>query len=757
MHTEDRLMDDDSVIKQEAETKKDCENHTYNILSQSDLNYIIEAVGEISDNDIEQCTEDSSFNISMYRNKIPHVTLNNSKLNKESNNENNSTVPILSQSESFDSTPLPSPYMAFGDINDYSNACESSTIFSDSSVGTSPLASSEISDSSTPHISKKKRMYVKKAITKKRSTNKCNWLDVRRKLLVNLGEAHISRCGKQQKEKQIRSPCKSNCRLKCSQKFDIETRQNIFKTFWNLGDHSLQWSFISSHMKQIRKKQWTQDSKRLNVYKFFMPLFSNNGNKKQIMVCKTMFKNTLSISNTFIQSAIDKYDKNTGFCSKDMRGFHQNHPIIINAAMRDTVIQHVNSFAPVESHYTRKDSNKKFLDSELNFKKMYDLYVIWCKDLSITKNTATSVRQYKDIVNKELNIAFHVPKKDQCDICHAMKNNTSPSNDDKLKHKLHIDNKKNARALKNIDKIEAQSKLSDICTAMFDFQKINNTPHGEISVLYYKRKLSVYNFTIFDAGSKEAACYMWDETVAKRGANEVASCLFSFINRKAKVGVKDFRLWSDNCAGQNRNRIVFFMYLYVSKLFNIDLCHRFLEKGHTQNEADSVHALIERTAKNKLVYVPDEWYALVRWAKQNGPPYEVVEVDQEMIFDFKAWLRTKYWIKDTTLEKILWNKIREVKVSGSNPDIIEFKYDLFEENYRKLDCGYNMKLTRGRKKNQQELLLNKLYREPIPIAEIKYEDLINLCNTMIIPKKYHNFYKNLQYCKGKKNCDEEDE
>lgn len=54
-----------------------------------------------------------------------------------------------------------------------------------------------------------------------------------------------------------------------------------------------------------------------------------------------MFKNTLYISNTFTQSAIDKFDNDMGMCSKDMRGFHENYPLIINIATKETVIQHV--------------------------------------------------------------------------------------------------------------------------------------------------------------------------------------------------------------------------------------------------------------------------------------------------------------------------------------------------------------------------------------------------------------------------------
>ncbi|CAH2208533.1 jg8080, partial [Pararge aegeria aegeria] len=171
---------------------------------------------------------------------------------------------------------------------------------------------------------------------------------------------------------------------------------------------------------------------------------------------------------------------------------------------------------------------------------------------------------------------------------------------------------------------------------------------------------------------------------------------------------------------------------------------------------DSVHALIERSSKNKLIYTPDEWYTLVRWAKQNSPPYTVVEVNQDLVLDFKAWLHTKNWIKDTNLEKISWNKIREVKVQRNNSDIIEFKYNFFEENYRKLNCGNNLKLTRGRKKKEKEVILEKVYNNPIPITEVKYRDLISLCDTMIIPKKYHTFYNNLKHSKEEQGNDEED-
>ncbi|KAL4714260.1 hypothetical protein ACJJTC_009612 [Scirpophaga incertulas] len=60
--------------------------------------------------------------------------------------------------------------------------------------------------------------------------------------------------------------------------------------------------------------------------------------------------------------------------------------------------------------------------------------------------------------------------------------------------------------------------------------------------------------------------------------------------------------YSDNCCGQQKNQFIFSMYIYaVQNLPNIkSITHKFLIKGHTQNEGDSVHSTIERQIKRRL-------------------------------------------------------------------------------------------------------------------------------------------------------------
>lgn len=86
------------------------------------------------------------------------------------------------------------------------------------------------------------------------------------------------------------------------------------------------------------------------------------------------------------------------------------------------------------------------------------------------------------------------------------------------------------------------------------------------------------------------------------------------------------------------------MYTHASKEFGVTITHRFLEKGHTQNEGDSVHSVIERAGEHKLVYTPEEWKLLIRWAKAEKP-YQVRDITRDHVIDFKELLKKKNWTK----------------------------------------------------------------------------------------------------------------
>lgn len=64
---------------------------------------------------------------------------------------------------------------------------------------------------------------------------------------------------------------------------------------------------------------------------------------------------------------------------------------------------------------------------------------------------------------------------------------------------------------------------------------------------------------------------------------------------------KTVTLYSDSCAGQNKNSHIvsmFFTLLYKKKKTLKEINHKFLEPGHTHMECDCDHSLIEKQKKS---------------------------------------------------------------------------------------------------------------------------------------------------------------
>ncbi|KAF9415327.1 hypothetical protein HW555_006990 [Spodoptera exigua] len=89
-----------------------------------------------------------------------------------------------------------------------------------------------------------------------------------------------------------------------------------------------------------------------------------------------------------------------------------------------------------------------------------------------------------------------------------------------------------------------------------------------------------------------------------------------------------------------------------------------------------------------------------------------------------------------------WTRLREVTVHALHYDRIEYKYN-FEDEPK------TIKILRSGNRNTERLSrefeIKQAYDGDLPISRNKYKDLINLCQTNIIPEKYHNFYQKLKF------------
>ncbi|KAI4457868.1 dna-directed rna polymerases i ii and iii subunit rpabc2 [Holotrichia oblita] len=140
-----------------------------------------------------------------------------------------------------------------------------------------------------------------------------------------------------------------------------------------------------------------------------------------------------------------------------------------------------------------------YLEKGLSIQKMFKFYQEWADDKEI-HITATE-RQYRDIFNLEFNIAFHKPKKDQCDLYNAYNIATEQIKSNlQLNYDNHQNNKDVAWSLKNADK-ELTLNDKTVLVVCFDLQKVLITPMSEASVFYCKSKYATYNFTIYGVGN----------------------------------------------------------------------------------------------------------------------------------------------------------------------------------------------------------------------------------------------------------------
>ena len=111
---------------------------------------------------------------------------------------------------------------------------------------------------------------------------------------------------------------------------------------------------------------------------------------------------------------------NTGQAQPDRRGRHAPD-INKSTEIVEGVREHIKSFPTMESHYARKNTSKRYLDANLNLRKMYHLYTDVC---TTNKTECVSERLYGKIFRDEFNLSFHHPKKDECNFCTRYRNSS---------------------------------------------------------------------------------------------------------------------------------------------------------------------------------------------------------------------------------------------------------------------------------------------------------------------------------------------
>lgn len=418
-----------------------------------------------------------------------------------------------------------------------------------------------------------------------------------------------------------------NCkRFKCFSKITVEERESNIKKFNLLQRKNEQMQHLAGLISVVpiarRRPRKPEESANLNDYSYQYKVRVVKGEEmSEIRVCHKAFMSLHGVTNRTLQT-LKKSLATTGTAPVDMRGKHSTRPHKISAETEEKVLAHIGSLKGRKSHYSLKDSKKIYLSEELNIRKLHVMYS------SMYPDNPVSYEKYRMIFNTKFNISFGYPRTDTCSYCDEFlarksaieKGISSGSNIEELrriatKNKVHLMKANTFYNRKRQAKRKAMRHTEFAAVAM-DYQKNLPLPNISTNDVYYKRQLSFYAFNIHVLSTREAIFYNYDQTIAKKGSDEVVSFLNHFIENYLPKEVKVLEVFCDSCAGQNKNytvlRYLHYMTTIRKRLESFKIT--FPVRGHSYLECDKNMALINQKTRCEM---PGDWNEVFRNARKN--------------------------------------------------------------------------------------------------------------------------------------------
>ena len=414
-----------------------------------------------------------------------------------------------------------------------------------------------------------------------------------------------------------------------------------------------------------------------------------------------------------------------GQTPKDKRGNHNNHRVVSDE-LNDKVDQHIRTFSYRVSHYGETGKKRRYLSSELSITKMYTLFLELCypeKYIQYKSGVEPSkidcevkFRFYYDYYKANFNYGFGRPRSDVCCECTQL--------DAKIKVEKTPAVKRALETQKRLHKTKASvfyAKMKE-CRAVarsqqdtdyicFDFKQNIPFPHLPTGDVFYSRQLWLFVFGINSAKVGKGKMYTWPETQAKRGANEVISCLDHFIKEYVPETVK--KLFTDGCRGQNHNHTML-QSLVLNGRFD-SIIHELPIRGHSYLPCDREFALIEKDQrKRETVELHTGWEGMI------ADRFQVISRSGKDMRDFKGHMQ-QFFKKNTVKdgEKFAITKYKSVTFSR------EHKHDVVVSQNMAGTVTSKFRLLKP-KVMHTSYPDQPLYNQQLPVKEAKLADVSKL-------------------------------
>ncbi|KAK4298288.1 hypothetical protein Pmani_029355 [Petrolisthes manimaculis] len=342
-----------------------------------------------------------------------------------------------------------------------------------------------------------------------------------------------------------------------------------------------------------------------------------------------------AIGTTRLTTALRKVTS-IGMVISDQRGRHEPANKIVGAKAFH-VREHIKLLPAMSCHSSRVNApHRKYLEYRFTTEKLFVSYMEWLRDTYPEEKA--SLHYYSDVFTKEFNISFEQPRTDTCTTCNTFDVSIKNSNGDQAAVDDLIRQKKEhqqlAQQAQDFMKKIGEDNDPETRAICVDLQQTLPTPKITACVAYYKRKMWTYNLCIHNLKTNTSIMYLWDETQAKRGSCEVASCIKHWIDEESNIA--DFSqlvVVSDNCAGQNKNINLVLFYLrelHSRRLMSID--HVYLVPGHSYMACDRALGNIERHLRRvPILYTPEDYAYHIEQSVSRR--YKVMRMKQAMFLN----------------------------------------------------------------------------------------------------------------------------
>lgn len=536
---------------------------------------------------------------------------------------------------------------------------------------------------------------------------------------------------------QISCPCKK----RCAERIDVVSQRDVFNIYHGYSKWTRKVLYLRSIVERKAAKENLNPRQNIKKKDYYSSYFLTDEYGKRQQVCSSFVSKILQINRVKLFRAIQSEAKNPA--AVDRRGKLPSRKTKPNDIR--FLKEFIQSLPRYESKFDSQPSDSKFFHPKLNIGIIYRLY----KEKCIFQNQNVLLKTTFNTILKS-NFGFLKPfiANATCQICNQTKKQMKPKViSDQMKENIKTIQDEHLLAARKIKEkflksIDLASEI-EVEVISFELQHVLEMPFVSIDESYEWNQLWCSNFCVFDEIRRKAFTFFWDESIAPRGPEEIASCLFRYISQIVPKNVKKIICYSKAAPSYRNVR----MTLMLKKLFDFlksssleEIEQRFFVPGHDGNGCSDCFGRVNHGQRTSL-FVPDNWISTI---SQTEPTCTIMKMTGNEFYSVEQLIPiVSKENSDIGAQNIDWSKIQSITINQKEPMTIIIKDSTDDSETYAISNLSPSALQNGN--------LVYSYKTGNAISKFKYDGLQKILK--YVPIEHHDFYTSLKYNENIMNKD----